>query len=68
MEKSWEYGGFMGFYGIYSLVICYIAFEHGHRNSGFCPFNIVIFQSYIDLPKGNLKWDKNLEMDDMMVT
>jgi hypothetical protein len=29
------YGGLMGFNMIYPLVICYIAIENGHRNSGF---------------------------------
>ena len=42
MGKLWENHrktmgncGVMGFYGIYPLVICYIAVENYHRNSGF---------------------------------
>ena len=34
----------------YPLVICYIAIEHGHRNSGFLwifPLNMVIFHSFL---------------------
>ena len=32
MVVEWD---LMGFYGDYPLVICYIAIENGHRNSGF---------------------------------
>ena len=38
----------MGFNGIYTLVICYIAIENGHRNSGFTQLeNGWIFHSYV---------------------
>ena len=34
--------------GIYHLVICYIAIEHGHRNRGFTQlFTMVIFHSFL---------------------
>ena len=37
----------------YPLVICYIAIENGHRNSGFTwiyPLKMVILHSYVSLP------------------
>ena len=37
---------------IYPLVICYIAIENGHRNSGLPMNSMVIFHSYVKLPEG----------------
>ena len=39
---------------MYPLVICYIAIENGHRNSGFTmiyPLKMVIFHSYVNVYK-----------------
>ena len=38
---------------IYPLVICYIAIENDHRNSGFPINSMVIFHSYVKLPEGS---------------
>ena len=43
----------MGFYGIYPLVICYIAIENGPVICDL-PIQIVIFHSYVKLPEGRI--------------
>ena len=48
MVVSWD---FMGFYGIYPLVMTNITIENHHLKWN-CPLNIVIFPSYVKLPKG----------------
>ena len=47
LEKGWKKWMLMGFY---PLVICYIAIENDHRNSGFShifPLKVVISYSYV---------------------
>ena len=41
------YGGFMGLYGMYPLVICYVAIENGHRILSFPMKNCGSFHCYL---------------------
>ena len=44
---SEEVGRWAERYGRYPLVICCVAIENDHRNSGFCPLKMVIFHSFL---------------------
>ena len=54
LQSTWIIGGSTS-QAAYPLVICYIAIENGHlwRVS---PSNMVIFHSYISLPKSKYKY------------
>ena len=61
--KSWENGGFMGFNGIYPLVMTSIAMENHERSTifnGYYPIWMAIFNSYVNSPvgRGKVLWPK----------
>ena len=53
--KPKENGGLMGCNGIYPLVICYIAIEHGHSNSEVSQKKMVIFHGDVKITREDVK-------------